>query len=178
MEQPLLVNRIKPRRGDLIQEDKIVALVPELCYITGLTDDQRSNFTVMKDLGEHTRLSPAQRKIALERFINEINGKSCFRRLSHFHIIITKCDVHMFVMIVSFFLENPTAKKILTDWNLELDSKPVTLEGRIHSGPTLNFGKKEVAVQPDFGRDALSGVVNAVNKKFFLVLIFLNWLEM
>ncbi len=68
------MSRIKPRRGDLIQEEKIVALIPELCFITGLTDDQRSNFTVMKDLGEHTRLSPAQRKLALERFIKEING--------------------------------------------------------------------------------------------------------
>jgi aubergine-like protein len=73
--QPMLLSRVKPRRGDLIQEDKLIALVPELCYITGLTDEERNNFAVMKDLGEHTRLTPNQRKVSLEGFINEINGE-------------------------------------------------------------------------------------------------------
>ena len=60
----MLISRIKPRRGDQIQEDKLVALIPELCFITGLTDEQRANFAVMKDLGDHTRLSPAQNRPA------------------------------------------------------------------------------------------------------------------
>ena len=76
LTQPMLLSRVKPRRGDLIQEAKLVALVPELCYITGLTDEERNNFTVMKDMGEHTRLTPHQRKVSLESFINEINGET------------------------------------------------------------------------------------------------------
>jgi aubergine len=32
-----------------------VYLVPEFCFMTGLSDEQRANFTLMKDLGEITR---------------------------------------------------------------------------------------------------------------------------
>lgn len=47
-------------------------LVPELCYCTGLTDEIRSNFTVMKDLGAHTRVVPQQRIAALRRFCENV----------------------------------------------------------------------------------------------------------
>lgn len=72
-----------------------------------------------------------------------------------------------------YLLEKPEARKILDDWNLELDKDPLQMEGRIHAGPTLNFGKREVAVQADFSKDALSGVVNAVREVTSLAL-FLN----
>src|SRR5689334_22567152 len=84
-DQPMLISRIKPRRNDPNQEEKTVALVPELCNITGLTDDQRSNFTVMKDLGDHTRLLPSQRKIVLEKFIHDVNGKRKKIRIFEFY---------------------------------------------------------------------------------------------
>ena len=32
-----------------------IMLVPELCYMTGLSERQRSDFNLMKDLGEYTR---------------------------------------------------------------------------------------------------------------------------
>ncbi|OXA64113.1 Protein argonaute-3 [Folsomia candida] len=139
-DQPMLVSRIKPRRGDAIQEDKLVVLVPELCFVTGLTEDQRSNFTVMKDLGEHTRLNPGQRRIALEKFIKEVNG-------------------------------TPEAKAILTKWNLEMENIPLTMKARIHAGPALNFGKKQLAAAgADFSRDALSGVVQPVHVNKYLLI--------
>jgi aubergine-like protein len=73
-DQPLLLSMIKPRRNAPVQEEKLVALIPELCHVTGLTDEQRTNFAVMKDLGEHTRLQPHQRKAALTKFIGNVNG--------------------------------------------------------------------------------------------------------
>ncbi|XP_064210077.1 piwi-like protein 1 [Anguilla rostrata] len=48
-------------------------LVPELCYLTGLTDKMRSDFNIMKDLSSHTRLTPEQRENRLSRFINNIH---------------------------------------------------------------------------------------------------------
>ncbi|KAM9743859.1 piwi-like protein 1 isoform 1-T4 [Menidia menidia] len=51
-------------------------LVPELCYLTGLTDKMRSDFTIMKDLSLHTRLNPEQREKRLERFITNIQRNS------------------------------------------------------------------------------------------------------
>ncbi|XP_028269817.1 piwi-like protein 1 [Parambassis ranga] len=47
-------------------------LIPELCYLTGLTDKMRSDFTIMKDLHSHTRLTPDQREGRLTRFVNNI----------------------------------------------------------------------------------------------------------
>lgn len=37
----------------------IVLLVPELCKMTGLTDEMRSNFNLMRALASHTCLGPA-----------------------------------------------------------------------------------------------------------------------
>jgi hypothetical protein len=36
-------------------------LVPELCYITGMSDAMKNDFRVMKDIAEHTRLVPKLR---------------------------------------------------------------------------------------------------------------------
>ncbi|XP_040898291.1 piwi-like protein 1 isoform X1 [Toxotes jaculatrix] len=47
-------------------------LIPELCYLTGLTDKMRADFTITKDLMDHTRLTPDQREGRLNRFINNI----------------------------------------------------------------------------------------------------------
>lgn len=47
--QPLLVSmpRDRQRRRDGTFDDKPVNLVPELCQMTGLSDDQRANFKLM-----------------------------------------------------------------------------------------------------------------------------------
>ncbi|KAJ3610165.1 hypothetical protein NHX12_022259 [Muraenolepis orangiensis] len=47
-------------------------LIPEFCYLTGLTDKMRSDFTIMKDLGLRTKLDPEQRELRLNRFVNNI----------------------------------------------------------------------------------------------------------
>ncbi|XP_037537105.1 piwi-like protein 1 [Nematolebias whitei] len=47
-------------------------LVPELCYLTGLTDKMRKDFTIMKDLSTHTRLNPDQREKRLNSFMANI----------------------------------------------------------------------------------------------------------
>ncbi|KAJ0067569.1 hypothetical protein NL108_008577, partial [Boleophthalmus pectinirostris] len=47
-------------------------LVPELCYLTGLTDKMRADFSIMKDLSAHTKLSPEDREKCLDRFIMNI----------------------------------------------------------------------------------------------------------
>ncbi|KAK2859959.1 hypothetical protein Q7C36_004125 [Tachysurus vachellii] len=48
-------------------------LVPEFCYLTGLTDNMRNDFTIMRDLATHTRLSPEQRENRLNRFVSKIS---------------------------------------------------------------------------------------------------------
>ena len=45
-----------------------IYLVPELCFMTGLSDEQRANFQLMKALGEHTRQDPKTRTKTLMKF--------------------------------------------------------------------------------------------------------------
>ncbi|BFZ03166.1 hypothetical protein BsWGS_06204 [Bradybaena similaris] len=75
--QPLLLNKRKPPRGappGTKPDPEFLCLIPELCYMTGLTEDIRRNFTVMKDLAIHTRVTPAQRQYAMKKFINNVNS--------------------------------------------------------------------------------------------------------
>lgn len=43
-------------------------MIPEFCNMTGLTDDQRKNFGLMKDIAVHTKLTP------LDRYNQSINS--------------------------------------------------------------------------------------------------------
>nr|XP_032515069.1 piwi-like protein Siwi isoform X3 [Danaus plexippus plexippus] len=58
--QPLLISRSKERdikRG----MPELVYLVPELCRQTGLTDQMRANFQLMRALSTHTKIGPDMR---------------------------------------------------------------------------------------------------------------------
>lgn len=67
MNQPLLVSRAKQReiRSGMAE---IIYLIPELCRMTGLTDTERANMNMMRELANHTRVSPDGRIQRLEQF--------------------------------------------------------------------------------------------------------------
>ncbi|KAL1459159.1 hypothetical protein WDU94_011166, partial [Cyamophila willieti] len=58
--QPMLMHKSKPRdiRAGMAE---LIYLVPELCYLTGLSDEMRNNFRLMKALGDITRVGPKDR---------------------------------------------------------------------------------------------------------------------
>merc|ERR1719435_42579 len=66
-KQPLLVSmpRARDERAGMTGP---IYLVPELCFMTGLSDEQRANFQLMKALGEHTRQEPKTRTRTLMKF--------------------------------------------------------------------------------------------------------------
>ena len=75
IKQPLLINRKEVRvAGETNKKEFMFCLIPEICYLTGLTDQMRKNFTVMKDLAVHTKLSPYQRLGSFKKFIDNINN--------------------------------------------------------------------------------------------------------
>ncbi|XP_001657626.2 protein aubergine [Aedes aegypti] len=65
--QPMLVSRSKSRdiRAGL---PELIYLVPELVRATGITDEMRRNFNLMRTLADHTRLTPDKRIERLEVF--------------------------------------------------------------------------------------------------------------
>ncbi|XP_062855469.1 piwi-like protein 1 isoform X2 [Trichomycterus rosablanca] len=74
--QVLLVSQVRRLGPSGAPPPGPALLVPELCYLTGLTDKMRSDFNIMKDLSSHTRLTPEQREGRLNRFITNISKNS------------------------------------------------------------------------------------------------------
>ncbi|XP_023936797.2 piwi-like protein Ago3 [Bicyclus anynana] len=71
--QPMLISReSKTLPGNEHKTDFMICLVPELCQLTGLTDSQRSNFRLMKDVATYTRITPNQRHAAFKKFIRNV----------------------------------------------------------------------------------------------------------
>ncbi|RWS20791.1 piwi-like protein 2, partial [Leptotrombidium deliense] len=68
--QPMLVHQ--PRKKGQ-PDGSMICLVPELSFMTGLTDDIRSDFRVMRDLAQHTRIKPAVRNQKLIEFVRNVN---------------------------------------------------------------------------------------------------------
>ncbi|XP_001663870.2 protein aubergine [Aedes aegypti] len=65
--QPMLLSRAKKR--DLrAGGNELMALVPELCQMTGLTDQMRNDFRMMRAMSDYTRLNPDRRIERLETF--------------------------------------------------------------------------------------------------------------
>lgn len=59
-KQPLLVYRAKPREVRS-GTPELIYLIPELCRQTGLSDEMRANFQLMKSLAVHTKIGPDAR---------------------------------------------------------------------------------------------------------------------
>ncbi|XP_044744657.1 piwi-like protein Siwi isoform X2 [Coccinella septempunctata] len=71
--QPLLVSKTqaRERRAGL---PEVVILVPELCQLTGLTEEQRQNFQLMSALATKTRIPPGPRQQKLVHFAKRLTN--------------------------------------------------------------------------------------------------------
>ena len=71
-DQPMIVSR--PKRKDQREgAPEMLYLLPELCNMTGLTDEQRANFGLMKDMGVHTRVDPTKKGNEVMGLRNRMN---------------------------------------------------------------------------------------------------------
>ncbi|XP_039081538.1 piwi-like protein 3 [Hyaena hyaena] len=80
LTQPLLVSKGKWKKSQQDTPHEPIMLVPELCYLTGLTDEMRKDYRVMRDLAMHTRLDPEKRQHELQRFINIVQRHKTAQR--------------------------------------------------------------------------------------------------
>lgn len=72
-KQPLLVSRKEVRiSGEPEKREYVFMLLPEFCFLVGLTDNMRSNFTVMKDVATYTRVTPMQRVYAYKKLLENV----------------------------------------------------------------------------------------------------------
>lgn len=71
--QPMLVSR--PKKKDFHRGNTgPIMLIPELCRMTGLTDQMRANVNLMRALATHLHTDPQQRVDRLKDFIRRLQG--------------------------------------------------------------------------------------------------------
>ncbi|XP_019476543.1 piwi-like protein 1 isoform X2 [Meleagris gallopavo] len=78
LNQPVLISQCRRKRGNVMVGP--VVLIPELCYLTGLTEKMRNDFNMMKDLSVHTRLSPEQRQREIGKLIDYMKKDECVQK--------------------------------------------------------------------------------------------------
>ncbi|KAH0516955.1 Piwi-like protein 3, partial [Microtus ochrogaster] len=72
LNQPLLMSLGKWKKGQTSTPHEPIFLIPQLCYLTGLSRAVSENHSLMAQLTDRMRMSPVNRRIALNNFINDI----------------------------------------------------------------------------------------------------------
>nr|XP_056714838.1 piwi-like protein 4 [Euleptes europaea] len=72
LNQPMLVSQLKNKRGSSTVEPRVALLVPEFCYLTGLSSRATTDFRLLKDLAQETHLTPERRQQRLSRLADNI----------------------------------------------------------------------------------------------------------
>ncbi|XP_060091172.1 piwi-like protein 4 [Heteronotia binoei] len=72
LNQPMLVSQLKTKRGSDTVEPRVALLVPELCYLTGLSSQAIADFRLMRELAKETHLTPQSRQQRLSRLADNI----------------------------------------------------------------------------------------------------------
>ena len=72
--QPLAISKSQ-RTG------KEIALIPELCHMTGLTESMRANFNLMKDVNQVLQRGPQERIADIRAFAQDLQNQRRVREL-------------------------------------------------------------------------------------------------
>ncbi|CAA98113.1 Piwi-like protein 1 [Caenorhabditis elegans] len=80
-DQPIIISEGKPKQPG--EPPQVSYIVPELCFPTGLTDEMRKDFKMMKEIAKHTRMSPQQRLVESRKLIVDLSKNEkvmeCFK---------------------------------------------------------------------------------------------------
>lgn len=122
LEQPILITRGKNKLLRHDEKEVLLCLIPEICYMTGLTDDMRSDFGVMKDLSRVMIVNPNQRQYALKQFIENIKGnREALELLSGWGLHLPNKTVDLIARVIDketiFFGNGATVKPTDADWS-------------------------------------------------------------
>ncbi|KAJ0174712.1 hypothetical protein K1T71_009820 [Dendrolimus kikuchii] len=130
--QPMLISRESKRMSGMeAKTDFMICLVPELCQLTGLTDDQRTNFRLMKDVATYTRITPSQRHSAFKKYIeNVMHNETAKNRLAGWGLSIAPETINLTARTLPpetiFFGNNvKVAGKPNAEWNNEVTRNSV-----------------------------------------------------
>lgn len=95
LKQPLLVSKAKARdvRAGMAE---VINLIPEVCYLTGITDSMREDFRLMAALAVHTRVDPPRRIAKLMQFNQRLlSNEQTVAKLRDFDMTLERNLVQM-----------------------------------------------------------------------------------
>ena len=148
--QPLLVAENKLNNKKLLnnkkenaKEEKIIYLIPELVYITGIEDDRNSRGR-RQDIIAKTKTTPQQR-------MSEINK---------IHELMNSNEAKEFKKRNGEKVISQTSKQLAEEWGIKLGDN-LKLQGRILSQPKLVFDKKANVI-PRNGLFRTEGIYDGV----------------
>ncbi|XP_015025392.2 protein argonaute-3 isoform X3 [Drosophila virilis] len=73
-KQPLLISLKQMRKEKTVNTENIqFCLIPELCYLTGLHDEIRSDKKLMREIATFTSVTPNQRILALDKYFKNVS---------------------------------------------------------------------------------------------------------
>ena len=88
-KQPLLVSYRKSKKASPDEEPVKLCLIPELCFVCGMSEVQRKDFKVIRDVSEHTRHRPDKRQQLLNSLLKSIaESKEAMKHLRGWGIVI------------------------------------------------------------------------------------------
>ncbi|XP_050076916.1 protein argonaute-3 [Anopheles maculipalpis] len=122
-QQPLLLNRTERKVSNQEKPQELsFCLVPELCYLTGMTDDMRKDYKVMRDIATYTRITPNQRLLAMKNFCENVNKNEAARSL-----------------LAAWGLELKTTPQVMSGRQLDIEN--ITSGGGMvgSAGPNVDF---------------------------------------
>ncbi|XP_075903162.1 piwi-like protein 1 [Nelusetta ayraudi] len=148
--QPLLVSHAKKAAPAGAPPPGPALLVPELCYLTGLTDKMRNDFSIMKALLDHTKLNPEQRERRLNGFVSKIqNNPNAQRELDQWGLNFDQRLINLSARVLpmetifqggrSYDCNPRTA-----DWARESRGKPLTCAPPLRNWLLFRTARNEI----------------------------------
>lgn len=73
--------KYEPSKLILQTQERMLLLIPEFCYLTGISDAMRSDFRIMKDIHGITSLNPTGRRDVIRKFVQKVKETEVTREL-------------------------------------------------------------------------------------------------
>ncbi|KAI4463539.1 eukaryotic translation initiation factor 2c [Holotrichia oblita] len=158
-KQPLLLHLQKVHKSKSADmEERHICLIPELCNLTGLTDAMRSDFRVMKDVAQFTRITPAQRLHALKKYVANVESCDKARKILldwGMHIENATIDLNARILTPEIIIfgngvRHQTDSK--TDWTGQLSRNSVLGPVDLYAW-TIVYAEKDSRVAHEFAEN-------------------------
>ncbi|KAJ7320095.1 hypothetical protein JRQ81_019606 [Phrynocephalus forsythii] len=158
LNQPMLVSQLKMKGGTSMAR-RVVHLIPELCYMTGLSTRATSDFRLMKDLALETHLSPEKRHQRLTRLAdNLLRNKDARLELESWGLQLG-CQASLIGRVVAsekIFMQNETCMPMNAgDWLRDMRNM------KIIGGPHL---EKWIVVSNNRNFEAAHSLVSCMRR--------------